>query len=500
VKRFLLILLSLAAGFTVFSFLARSEPYSAGGPAVFVDGGMPAAELVLRDVGERFHAAGFFDSGSIQSYMLANPDALFITEKEIASESYRLKKAVYRFAPVAVTNRGSPIETLSGERFDRVLLGQKWSYGEIAGRVSNGTLPIGVIPAGALNLQLKPLKVDGIFPSFANIRSRSYPKAVQALVYTRESGLFSSREDVLRSLADPGEGRYFSVIAGGDIMLARGAGATVAANGTDYPFSEIKRELDRHEIACANLECPISARGAKFSPFKGIYFRADPGVLRGIAGSGIDFLSLANNHSLDWGPYALSDTMNALRKAGIRYAGAGTTVDEAFEPAVFTAGGASVAFIALNDVYPFTCSESGKTAMTFSFRDNALGGRIRELKARHDVLIASVHAGVEYGRKQEEAKERAFRQLVDFGVDVVFGHHPHVVQGIEIYKGCVIAYSLGNFIFDQSWSAETSEGLLLEVGFAGERPVYCNPIPISIRKAQARLVEQKGAVAEREPL
>jgi poly-gamma-glutamate synthesis protein (capsule biosynthesis protein) len=461
---------------------------------------MTSAELVLRDIGERFHAAGFFDASSIQSYIVANPDALFVTDKEIASGPYSLKRTVYRFSPVAVVNRDCPLETLSGALFDRVLLGQKGSYGSIAERVARGALPVGVIPLETLSLELKPLKVDGVFPSIGNIQSGSYPRAVLAFVYTREGGLFSSREDILGRLSGPAGDVYFSVIGGGDVMLARGAGAAVASNGTDYPFREIKRELERHDIACANLESPISARGKKFSPDKGIYFRADPGVLRGIAGSGLDFLSLANNHSLDWGPYALADTMNALDDAGIRYAGAGTTADEAFRPAVFTVRGTSVAFIAINDVYPIACSEPGTSAMTFSLRDKTLDAKIRGLNAGHDVLIASVHAGMEYDREQEEYKERAFRHLVDLGVDVVFGHHPHVVQGIEIYRGRVIAYSLGNFIFDQSWSAETSEGLLLEVGFTGERPIYCNAMPISIQRAQARLLEPAVAVAERELL
>jgi poly-gamma-glutamate synthesis protein (capsule biosynthesis protein) len=192
--------------------------------------------------------------------------------------------------------------------------------------------------------------------------------------------------------------------------------------------------------------------------------------------------------------------MSALDRAGIRHAGAGAWVDEASAPAVFDVRGTSVAFIALNDVYPFACSEPGASAMTFSLKDKELEAKIRELEAAHDVLIASVHAGAEYESRQEESKERAFRHLVDIGVDVVLGHHPHVVQGIEIYKGRVIAYSLGNFIFDQSWSAETSEGLLLEVGFAGAKPVYFNPMPISIQRAQARLLERKNTSAERDLL
>jgi poly-gamma-glutamate synthesis protein (capsule biosynthesis protein) len=254
----------------------------------------------------------------------------------------------------------------------------------------------------------------------------------------------------------------------------------------------VKVELARHDIACANLESPVSSRGRKFLPVKGIYFRADPGVVRGIAESGLDFLSLANNHALDWGPDALSDTMGALKAAGILHAGAGATVDEAARPAVFDVRGRRVAFIALNDVYPFACEEGGKKAVTLGLRETTLGNRIAELKGRYDVVVATVHAGVEYQRHQEEAKERAFRHLVDLGVDVVLGHHPHVVQGIEIYKGRVIAYSLGNFIFDQSWSPETSEGLLLEVGFRGGTAVYCNPMPISIRNAQARLLPLEG--------
>mgnify|MGYP000278481208 CR=1 FL=1 len=280
-------------------------------------------------------------------------------------------------------------------------------------------------------------------------------------------------------------------------MLARGAGSAAAAFGPDYPFREIARELDRRDIACANLESPISSRGTKFHPGKGIYFRADPGVIEGIERSGLDFLSLANNHALDWGPDALSDTVRALRKAGVQSAGVGTSVDEAFAPAVFSVGGVSVAFIALNDVYPFFCFDGGKTAMTLALREESLGERIRRLKARYDIVVASVHAGVEYERKQEEAKERSFRHLVDLGVDLVLGHHPHVVQEIEIYKGRLIAYSLGNFVFDQSWSVETSEGLLLEVGFARGRAVYCNPLPISIRNAQARLIKPTAAAEER---
>jgi poly-gamma-glutamate capsule biosynthesis protein CapA/YwtB (metallophosphatase superfamily) len=506
VKRFLLVLLSLFVAFAVFSFLARTEPYSRRGPAVFIDREMAGRELVSKDIGARFPAAGVFDARSIHSYILANPDALFVTDKEIHSELYALKRTDYCFAPVAVTSRDSPLDSLEGARFDSLLLSQKGTYGEIVKRVAKGTLPIGVIPVETLNLELKPLRVDGIFPTFNNIKSRSYPKAIRANVYARENGRFSSREDILRRLRDtldlksPGEKSSFSIIAGGDVMLARGAGVAVDSHGPDYPFREIKRELDRHDIACANLECPISARGTKFTPDKGIYFKADPEVLQGIRWSGFDFLSLANNHSLDWGPEALADTMNGLKRAGIRYAGAGTSVDEALEPAVFTVGDTSVAFIACNDVYPLACSESGKTAMTLSLEYEALGARIGKLKERYDILIASVHAGREYDRKQEKTKVQAFRLLADLGVDVVLGHHPHVVQDVEIYKGRVIAYSLGNLVFDQSWSPETSEGLLLEVGFTGKRAVYVNLIPVSIQKTQARLVETKDGIPERELL
>ena len=95
--------------------------------------------------------------------------------------------------------------------------------------------------------------------------------------------------------------------------------------------------------------------------------------------------------------------------------------------------------------------------------------------------------------KKITEKIRKMRRLIDAGVDVVIGSHPHVVQGIEVYKDCLIAYSLGNLIFDQSWSKETSLGLLLEIAFLGSRLVYYRPQVIWIEKSRARIIENDEA-------
>ena len=99
-----------------------------------------------------------------------------------------------------------------------------------------------------------------------------------------------------------------------------------------------------------------------------------------------------------------------------------------------------------------------------------------------------MHSGIEYVPEPESEKVKKMRELIDYGVDVVLGGGPHVIQGIEVYKGGIIAYSLGNFIFDQDWSKETSLGLLLEISFLGEKPVYFNPSVLTIDKAQAKLI------------
>jgi len=165
------------------------------------------------------------------------------------------------------------------------------------------------------------------------------------------------------------------------------------------------------------------------------------------------------------------------------------TWQDAFYPAVMEVHGTTVAIISINDIYPFEVSDSGmNTMLTLTYDAEALQREIRNMEKKYDIIIASVHAGIEYIDEPEPVKVDMMRKLIDYGIDVIIGHHPHVIQGIEVYGEGLIAYSLGNLIFDQKWSHETSLGLLLEICFFKNRPLYYLPQVVLIDDSQARIL------------
>jgi poly-gamma-glutamate synthesis protein (capsule biosynthesis protein) len=356
-------------------------------------------------------------------------------------------------------------------------------------KVIRNRIETGFISIENLSLQVKLLSVDGILPTVEAVKGGGYPWNYSGYVYGREdNNLFdraSFRDDIWLDLDS-----MVTFIAGGDIMLSRGTGRHIDLNGPRYPFKKIQHIIQEHDIAFANLESPISSRGKRFVPNKGIYFRADPSVIDGLVFSGFDVFSLGNNHSLDWGTAALQDTMSILEQHGFLHSGAGTTWQEAFRPAVVDIRGTTCAIISINDIYPFEVTEGDTLTMqTLTYDAHTLQREIRTMDKKYDIIIASVHAGIEYIQKPESDKVHMMQNLIDYGVDVVIGHHPHVIQGIEVYGDGLIAYSLGNLIFDQEWSRATSLGLLLEICFLKDKPLYYVPRVVFIDDSQACLLD-----------
>ena len=129
--------------------------------------------------------------------------------------------------------------------------------------------------------------------------------------------------------------------------------------------------------------------------------------------------------------------------------------------------------------------------LTLTYDAETLQREIRNMVKKYDIIIASVHAGVEYIDDPEPVKVEMMHNLIDYGIDVIIGHHPHVIQGIEVYGEGLIAYSLGNLIFDQKWSRETSLGLLLEICFFRDRPLYYFPRVVHIKDSQALILDSE---------
>src|SRR3989344_3875041 len=309
----------------------------------------------------------------------------------------------------------------------------------------------------------------------------------QNFAYGLESPLESKQvEYTVEDLADPSDS--LSMLFAGDIMMNRGVEQIIHKQGKDdwmFPFFYMRDVLADADITFANLEGPISDKGTNVG--SEYSFRMDPQVAGTLAGAGFDVVSLANNHMGDWGRDAFEDTMRRLPRAGIAYAGGGWNEKESLEPTTFEVRGKRIGFLAFSDVGPQWMQSkealSGIAAIPAGSAGKAYVEKVVFESARKvDILIVSFHFGEEYENAPNARQRELARLAIDVGARVVIGHHPHVVESIEEYRGGVIAYSLGNFIFDQNFSAETMEGLMLKIEFDGDNLAAVIPIPVRMNE------------------
>jgi len=254
----------------------------------------------------------------------------------------------------------------------------------------------------------------------------------------------------------------------GDVLLASGVGYAIARYGPDYPWRDTAEVLRNSDIVIANLECSVSKRGNP-EPNKEFTFRAAPEALGGAVNAGVDIFTLANNHVLDFGQNAFADTLSYLRENNIKYTGAGMTEEEAWRPAMAESNGVKVAVLAFSRVIPGGHWVAGKEwpGVAGGFDQKIIAQRIKAVDSTAGETIVSVHWGNELDDFPDRKEIDLAHMMVEAGADIVIGHHPHVLQGIEIYRGKIIAYSLGNFIFTPA-SPKAREGAILQVVTNGE--------------------------------
>lgn len=239
-----------------------------------------------------------------------------------------------------------------------------------------------------------------------------------------------------------------SVTACGDVNFGDGVTPSISAGGPDYPWSDASQVFAMSDLAFANLECCLSDRGSPVAG-KEFTFRGPPECAGGMADAGIDVVSFANNHSKDWGTQAFLDTFTYLAQSGIKWCGAGNNSAEAFSPAVLETHGRKVAFLAYTWVVPDGWpAGSSSPGVATTNNPERVAESIRTAKSQADYVVASFHWGIELATSPNEEQRDLARMAVDNGADFVIGHHPHIVQGFEVYKNRLIAYSLGNFVFD----------------------------------------------------
>lgn len=229
-------------------------------------------------------------------------------------------------------------------------------------------------------------------------------------------------------------------------MLAGSATPYLEKQGYGHPFSATRSIFSNSHITIGNLEAPITGRGTEFSD-KRYRFRARPDAARALKEAGFTILTLANNHILDFGKDGLVDTLYHLDCNSIGYCGAGRNLSDARAPAIVTAQGVRVAFLAYSLTYPAEFFAGAGRHGTAPGYAPFVADDIRSARKKADHVVVSFHWGRELDRNPRPYQVTAARRAVDAGADLVLGHHPHVLQGIERYRNGLIFYSLGNFAF-----------------------------------------------------
>ncbi|MDP2233235.1 MAG: CapA family protein [Actinomycetota bacterium] len=295
---------------------------------------------------------------------------------------------------------------------------------------------------------------------------------------------------------EPARVATISVTAVGDMIFDRKVKALVQSAGGLAPLRHVASILDGADITVGNLESPLSSGGTK-NAAKDVTFRGDPRGIESLKAAGFDFLSLGNNHVLDYGPEALADTASALDTAGIGHAGAGADRTQAWLPAVREVNGASVAFLSFSHILPpgFTATDSRAGLAAGRNNMDAVTRAIAAAKADNDYVIVSYHWGVEYKDNANAEQVRDARASIDAGADMVLSHHPHVIQGIEFYEGGLIAYSTGDFLFDH-YSRKTGEAFILQanLGPDGVTDVAATPVYLDSSGAPAVVTGNEATV------
>ena len=286
-----------------------------------------------------------------------------------------------------------------------------------------------------------------------------------------------------------------SLIAVGDISFSRGVERMVKKQkDLNYPFLKIRDYLKSADLVFGNLETPIT-EGPEIPDFE-MVFRSNPGTEQTLKQAGFSVLSLANNHTPNFGEQGLKDTFNYLAEVGIKFVGAGNNEQEANQPVYIETKGIKFAFLAYNDtdIVPASYEAANSHAGTAFMRTEKMAEAVKEAKQKTDFVIISMHAGIEYTDKPNDSQVNFAHAAIDAGADLVIGHHPHVVQTMEKYKGKYIFYSLGNFVFDQPQSQETKEGLAIKVYFAKDGINKISLLPVVMENlVQPRMTNQSEA-------
>ena len=273
--------------------------------------------------------------------------------------------------------------------------------------------------------------------------------------------------------------KNISLLFFGDLMLDRHVGEKIKQNGVDWPFAKLAGEENRFfqglDIISANLEGAVADNGAHYNPAMAYDFSFSPEIVSNLKKYNFNFFNLANNHFSDQGERGIIETRKNLDELKLNYAGCKDIQIGDCSGKIVEVAGKKIGLAGFSSVYSLIDSEKA-------------GEVVKKLADETDLVIVNFHWGVEYDHQFNQTQQKLAYDLIDAGADIIIGHHPHVVQGMEIYKNKPIFYSLGNFVFDQYFSSDTQEGLAVGINTANqETELYF--FPLKSKLSQPELME-----------
>ncbi len=282
-------------------------------------------------------------------------------------------------------------------------------------------------------------------------------------------------------------GQPIRLLFTGDIIPARCVYTRqLAYNDFRHAFLALGPYLSGADITVGSLDATLSDAGRPLGCVRTYNLLAPPESVEGLVFAGFDVLTIATNHAKDCGSgglvcdEALLDTIVNLRGAGIETVGGGSNPEEARSPAVISVRGTRFAFLGYDDIASYYHADEGQPG-TASLDASSLRADIARARQAADVVVVLPHWGREYTATPTQRQRELAATAIEAGATLVIGNHPHWAQAVEQPDGAFVAYALGNFVFDQDWSRETRQGVVLEAVFQGSTLASVNLVPISIQ-------------------